>query len=745
MQPETLTTGNLITRWSTQMDPSSPLPEYPRPQLIRPEWINLNGPWDYAIRPKEEDAPQSWEGRIIVPFAVESHLSGVGRRVGSDHRLWYRRRFEAPSLPKGGRLLLHFGAVDWECNVWVNGTQVGTHRGGYDPFAFDVTEALNPEGPQELLVAVWDPTDESDQPRGKQSLKPHGIWYESVTGIWQTVWLEPVPAASVRSLTLLPDIDNDSLRVRVGGLGTESSDLVRIVAKDGEQIVGEVRGPLHQELRLAIPNPKLWSPSHPFLYDLEVEVQRGTEVVDRVASYFGMRKIATGKDAHGRPVLTLNNQPLFQFGPLDQGWWPDGLYTAPTDEALAFDVQATKDYGFNLIRKHVKVEPARWYYHCDRLGLLVWQDMPNANPARDRDEALWVAQSDSEDAVRSQESAAQFERELKAVIDALYSHPSIVMWVPFNEGWGQYETERVANWVASYDPSRLVNGASGWTDRGTNDVLDIHEYPGPSIDHCERDRVPVLGEFGGLGLGLPGHLWVDDGNWGYRSYDTQDRLLLEYTALIHALHGTIAKGLAAAVYTQTTDVEREVNGLITYDREVFKLDPNAVRSLNETVYSEAKVATLLVPTATERPNHPWRLTLERPADTDWTLPEYDDTGWTIAHAPFRGEIVGRLASVAAGTTWPTEEMWLRTVFSWNPSESANALWLEALFVVDQLELYINGKNVTSWKEIRDANRHYRHVDLSEHAHLIRNGVNTLAVHARRTDRRRGVDIGLYGV
>lgn len=743
MQSENRTTRILKTKWSEHVDPLRPLPEYPRPQMVRPEWLNLNGPWDYAIRPRGERAPQNWEGTITVPFAVESYLSGVGRRVGVNRQLWYHRTFHPPVVPQSGRLLLHFGAVDWECTVWVNGVELGVHRGGYAPFSFDITNALVPAGPQELVVCVWDPTDESDQPRGKQSFNPHGIWYEAVTGIWQTVWLEPVPEASIDELAIQPDVDNGCVRVRVSGLGTQANDVVRLVGRDGKRVVGNAQGPLNQELRLPVPDAKLWSPSNPFLYDLDVELIRGDRVVDSVNSYFGMRKIATGNDAHGRPVITLNNEVSFQFGPLDQGWWPDGLYTAPTDEALAFDIQATKDYGFNLIRKHVKVEPARWYYHCDALGILVWQDMPNGNPSRERDAALWVGQGDSEDGPRSEASAHQFEQELKSVIDALRNHPSIVMWVPFNEGWGQYETGRVANWVASYDPYRLVNAASGWTDRGTNDILDVHEYPGPSIELCQRGRVPVLGEFGGLGLGIPGHLWVDDGNWGYRSYEDQERLTQEYRALINALHGPIAKGLAAAVYTQTTDVEREVNGLITYDRELFKLDPKAVRALNESVYAAAPAATILVPTADEE-THTWSLSMHRP-DTHWTQPEYDDTEWRRARAPFLFNVSGRLGTLGEGFNWPTQEIWLRTTFSTDGPSAITALWLEALLAVDRLTLFLNGQVVVTWSEIRDANRHYRHFDLSEHAHLLRSGVNTLCLHARREGERRGIDLGLYGV
>ncbi|NIM52291.1 MAG: hypothetical protein GTN62_13465, partial [Gemmatimonadales bacterium] len=459
----------------------------------------MNGTWDYAIRDSAAARPVEFDGHIVVPFPVESQLSGVMRRVAPNERLWYRRTFSLPDVPEGHRWLLLFGAVDWLARVYLNGEQVGEHRGGYDPFTLDITDALIPQGEQELVVSVWDPTDQGDQPRGKQVLDPHGIWYTAVTGIWQTVWLEPVADVHITGLRIVPDVDAGVVTVSVRAANAAGAARVRAVASAEGRPVAQAEGTLAGVVTLRIPNARLWSPDDPFLYDLTVRLEDS----DSVQSYFGMRKISVDRAEDGHQRLFLNNQPLFQFGPLDQGWWPDGLYSAPTDEALRYDVEVTRRLGFNIARKHVKVEPARWYYHCDRLGLMVWQDMPSGN-------------NDSD------EGKEEFAAELRRVVDALYNHPAIVMWVPFNEGWGQHDTERYVEWLKQYDPTRLVNNASGWSDRGVGDVVDIHRYPGPGMPRLEETRAAVLGEFGGLGLPVEGHLWVNRDNWGYRTYDTRE-------------------------------------------------------------------------------------------------------------------------------------------------------------------------------------------------------------------------------
>ncbi len=561
----------IMTRWAAEVGPENALPEYPRPQMVREDWLNLNGLWDYAIVAKDADRPSAWAGKILVPFAAESALSGVGEPVGPARALWYRRTVDIPKGWRKGRVLLHFGAVDWESTVWVNGREMGTHRGGYDPFSYDITDDLKRGARQEIVLRVLDPTDADNSPiaRGKQVLKPRGIFYTAVTGIWQTAWLEPVPASRIDRLGLTPDIDRGTLTVRpvVAGPG----DGLRLAVKVGLRgaDVASAEGPADAPLVVSLPSAELWSPDAPVLYDLRASLVENGQAVDEVTSYAGMRKISVAKDGRGFNRLLLNNEPLFELGPLDQGWWPDGLYTAPTDAALRSDIEAIKSLGMNMLRKHVKVEPDRLYYWCDKLGLLVWQDMPSALFRREAHGPEVLAARD-----------AQFESEWKAVMDALGAHPSIVMWVPFNEGWGQYDTERIVAATKARDPSRLVNNASGWTDKGVGDVADIHSYPGPAMPPVEEGRAAVLGEFGGLGLPITGHLWQAEGNWGYRNFDDVTAYEARYADLIKNLYPLVDKGLAAAVYTQTSDCEIEVNGLLTYDREVLKLDPARFSALN---------------------------------------------------------------------------------------------------------------------------------------------------------------------
>jgi len=574
--------GPLMTRWGRQVSPQNVHPEYPRPQMVREQWTNLNGLWDYAIRPASEGQPATWDGKMLVPFPIESALSGVMRRVEPTERLWQRRTFRGSRPADGRRVLLHFGAVDWHCEVRVNGQKVGEHIGGYDPFTFDITDALTPTpGEQELVVSVTDPTDTHWQPRGKQVRQPRGIWYTPTTGIWQTVWLEEVPAHYIARLSVVPDLDQSQLQITVHTAGQRGAGRVRVVCLEEEREVAQGEAAVRDgvaQIVLTLRDPKPWSCEQPFLYGLTVRLD---DSGDTIKSYAGLRKISLGKDAKGITRLLLNNRPLFQCGLLDQGFWPDGLYTAPSDAALKYDLEVTKQLGFNMIRKHVKVEPARWYYHCDQLGLLVWQDMPSGDRFIRRGQ---------EDIQRSPESAANFEREWGEILSDLAHFPCIVMWVPFNEGWGQFETARIAQWTKQRDPTRLVNSASGWQDRGVGDVHDIHVYPGPDMPPLEEHRAAVLGEFGGLGLPLEGHTWQSKDNWGYRSYTSREALQEAYGQLQDRLRPLAAKGLSAAVYTQTTDVEIEVNGLLTYDREVLKLDPAQAKAWHEALLKAAAEA-----------------------------------------------------------------------------------------------------------------------------------------------------------
>ena len=568
------------TPWGEQLNPKNVLPEYPRPIMERHEWKNLNGSWNYAITKKGEAAPGNYQGEILVPFAVESSLSGVGKTINEHQELWYQRTFDVPSAWKGKQILLHFGAVDWKADVWVNDVKVGQHTGGFTPFYFDITSALN-KGNNQLVVKVWDPADRGEQPRGKQVERPEGIWYTPVTGIWQTVWLEPVAAQHIAHLKTTPDIDKKTVKVEVA-TNVCSPDKVEVKVFDGKNLVAKGAALNGVPVELTMPEDvKLWSPESPSLYDMEVTLYKDGKAIDQVKSYTALRKFSTHKDKNGITRLQLNNKDYFQFGPLDQGWWPDGLYTAPTDEALVYDLKKIKDFGYNMVRKHVKVEPARWYTYCDQLGLIVWQDMPNGG----RGPAEWQMHKyyDGADAIRSAKSEANYRKEWKEIIDYLYSYPSIGVWVPFNEAWGQFKTPEIAAWTKEYDPSRLVNPASGGNHYTCGDILDLHNYPGPNLYLYDPTRATVLGEYGGIGMALKGHLWLADKNWGYVKFNTPEEVTNEYIKYADHLLELIEKGFSAAVYTQITDVEEEVNGLVTYDRKVIKVDEPKIKAINQKI------------------------------------------------------------------------------------------------------------------------------------------------------------------
>ncbi len=568
------------TRWSSQIDVNNVLPEYPRPLMERSEWMILNGLWNYAILPVGKPAPSAFDGKILVPFAVESSLSGVQKNVGKANELWYEREFTIPSKWKNNRVLLHFGAVDWKTDVWVNDVKVGRHTGGYTPFSFEITTALK-NGSNKLIVKVWDPTNDGYQPRGKQVNKPEGIWYTPVTGIWQTVWLEPVPDKFITQVKTTPNIDINILNIEVATNDFSASDRIEVKVMDGSKVVATAQSINHLPVEIVMPDQvKLWSPDSPFLYDLEISLWSGTKQIDKVKSYAAMRKYSIKRDENGIVRLQLNNKNLFQFGPLDQGWWPDGLYTAPTDEALKFDIQKTKDFGFNMIRKHVKVEPARWYTYCDRLGMIVWQDMPSGDGGPQWQPHQYFSGLEW---LRSPESEANFRKEWKEIIDFLYSNPCIGVWVPFNEAWGQFKTKEIVEWTKEYDPSRLVNPASGGNHYPVGDMLDLHNYPNPALYLYDAQRVTVLGEYGGIGWAVKGHLWEPDRNWGYVQFNSAKEVTDEYVKYAEQLMNLIQHGFSAAVYTQTTDVEVEVNGLMTYDREIIKMDESRVKQINQKI------------------------------------------------------------------------------------------------------------------------------------------------------------------
>jgi beta-galactosidase/beta-glucuronidase len=580
----------VLTRWGRDLDPDNPLPEYPRPQLVRAEhtWRNLNGRWQYAVA--TEDRPHTWDGEIVVPFSPETVLSGVGRQLQPDEWLWYRRAFTVPARRDDNRVLLHFGAVDQSCTVWVNGVQVGAHTGGYLPFTLDITDAVRPDPGQVLEVRVRDLSETGLHARGKQRLDRGTIWYTAQSGIWQTVWVEVVPEQYVEWLRITPHLEQGVLEVVVaaGGGGT-----VDVVVRDGGLVVAEESGRVGEPVRLVVPDPRPWTPDDPHLYDLEVSLA-GSGQRDTVASYAAMRSLGIGPDSQGRRRFLLNGEPILHLGVLDQGYWPDGLLTPPSDEAMVHDIVTMKSLGFTMLRKHVKVEPLRWYHHCDRLGMLVWQDMvngggryrhlvanlPATRPIRisDRRHRLYFREDP--------DARAEFRDEVRQTVALLQSSPSVAAWVPFNEGWGQFDANEIAEEVKALDPTRPVNHVSGWIDQGGGDIKSFHSYlrrfrlPGKWRRRLLRrteKRVYALTEYGGYSLTVPGHDWSTR-EFGYRHFETAEELAAGFVALHREqIEPAVRAGLSATVYTQLSDVEDELNGLLTWDREVLKIPEATVR------------------------------------------------------------------------------------------------------------------------------------------------------------------------
>ena len=529
----------LKTKWADNINEKNVLGEYPRPLMRRKSYVNLNGVWKYAIK-DTKGFPKKMNGDILVPFSPEAALSGVGRQLKPDEFLWYKRSLPEEIRPEAGsRWLLHFGAVDQCAVVYVNGKKQGKHVGGYLPFSFDVTDALQEER-NILTIKVKDYSDTYYYSRGKQKLENGGMFYTAQSGIWQTVWMEPVSANHITRLKTTPDIDKKILTVEAHTATGNPSAVVSVVVSEGGKVVATGKAMQGQPVQLAIENARLWSPENPFLYDMKV---------------------------------------------LDQGWWPDGLYTAPTDEALVYDIKKVKDFGYNMIRKHVKVEPARWYTHCDKLGVIVWQDMPNGDRGPEWQSRQYFK---GVEMVHSAESEANYRREWKEIIDLLYSNPCVGVWVPFNECWGQFKTPDIAAWTKAYDPSRLVNPASGGNHYTCGDILDLHNYPDPDLYLYDPMRATVLGEYGGIGLVMKDHLWMPDRNWGYVKFNNPEEVTTEYIKYAEHLLQLIPRGFSAGVYTQITDVEGEVNGLMTYDRKEIKVNEKKIREMNQKICNSLK-------------------------------------------------------------------------------------------------------------------------------------------------------------
>lgn len=575
---------HICSRWAKDVNSTNTLDQYPRPQLQRGNWQNLNGLWDYAITDSTLKAPQNFDGKILVPYPIESALSGVQRKLTPDKCLWYKKTVELPTIQKHNRILLNFGAIDWQSTIFVNNKEIGQHSGGYQNFFYDITLYVKP-GNNTILVKVYDPSDHGPNPHGKQVLNPSNIYYTPSSGIWQTVWLETVSEEHITRLKSTPDIDKGILNLNINTTGKVDGTFFEIAASANGQVVNrkKISANDHQgNITIDVPNPRLWSPDDPFLYDLSIKLMKGNKILDEVKSYFGMRKINIQKDEKGADRIFLNNKYTYNLGVLDQGFWPEGLYTAPTDEALSFDIKAIKSLGFNTIRKHIKIEPERWYYHADKLGILVWQDF--VNPPHGLPEG----------------SRAIFEKETKETMEQLHNHPSIITWVVFNERWGAYDQERLTNWIKKYDPSRIVDGHSGellyvdnilrepsdspWI---ASDMTDVHSYPNPRNAPAQPNKARVIGEFGGVGVPVAGHEWDDMQGWGYVQV-TPNELKDKYTNMMKEIKQLESLGLSASIYTQPFDVEGEENGLITYDREIIKIPVDEIRAVNRKMVNQTK-------------------------------------------------------------------------------------------------------------------------------------------------------------
>jgi hypothetical protein len=708
----------LMTSFASTIDTSNVLGEYPRPQMVRENWMNLNGIWQFQPGTGfSQTLPTgTLSQKILVPFPVESAISGVMTHYDN---LWYRRTFTIPAEWAGQRILVHFGAVDYESEVYINGQAVGIHIGGYDPFTYDITSKLKDSGLQEIDVKVNDPTNGGGQPRGKQSLTPGGIMYTACSGIWQPVWLEPVPQTSISDLKIVPDLDNSSVVIKAVTLGNDSSLTVRVEVKDGANTVAQLTGIANSNLRIPVTNPKLWSPNSPFLYNLKITLMSGNTPIDSLGSYFGMRKISM-KQVGNVQKLFLNNEPIFQFGPLDQGYWPDGVYTAPTDSAMLFDLQNIKAFGYNMVRKHIKVEPYRWYYYADKLGLLVWQDMPSSNSYTGSPQTI---------------NTTQFKSELEKLVQTHWNSPSIVMWVVFNESQGQHDTPALVSDVMSLDSTRLVNQASGGDYFGVGNILDMHSYPGPGCP-VSTTQALTCGEFGSIGLNVPNHLWGT--GLSFIMVNTEDDLMNTYQDYAKSLMQFKSyNGLSAAVFTQITDVEVEVNGIYTYDRAVCKMDKATLLETNQNVINKNLIITEVLPSSLET-GRSWKYTTSQPTST-WYGTTFNDTGWKSGLGGFgsTGMTGGNVR-----TSWTSSDIWIRQQFDPGSLSAADIDTLELyVFHDEDCEIYFNGVLASTLSGFNTGYQFFPINAAGKNA-IIPNGSNVIAIHCHQTTGGQYIDAGI---
>jgi len=713
--------ARLMTTFASRIDTSNVLGEYPRPQMVRQNWMNLNGIWQYQPGVSANDVLPVGKltSKILVPFPVESAISGV---MEAHDRLWYRRTFTVPAEWAGQRILIHFGAVDYEAQVYVNGHSLGIHKGGYDEFSYDITSYIEGTGAQELTVRVFDPTDLAGQPRGKQTLNPQGIMYTSTTGIWQTVWLEPTPQTSISNIKMTPDVDQSVLNLKISTKGNATNLTVSVAVKNGETVVATFNGAANSNLVIPISNAKLWSPDSPFLYDLDIKLNSNGSGVDSLKSYFGMRKIAMNK-VGAYYKMFFNNEFLFQMGPLDQGFWPDGLYTAPTDAALKYDIEMIKRFGFNMVRKHIKVEPQRWYYWADKLGLMVWQDMPSCN-------SYWTMDA------RPDVDKTAYHSELLKMIDTHFNSPSVIMWVVFNEFQGAHDVKAICDEVMAYDTTRLCNQGSGGPYEDAGDILDVHSYPPPGYPNNNGYQSLVCGEFGGIGYKLSGHVYDKGGS--YVMVDTPTQIADMYNGFMDQLvHFKSNMGLSAAVYTEITDVENEVNGLLSYDRN-SKLGFTRINAANRKAINNNLYMTAVCPaviTATKV----WDYTTTQPA-SNWAQPSFTTTGWTKGQGGFGS--AGTPGAILK-TTWNTNDIWIRRTFVLGGLSQANLDSLKLYVHHDEeCEIYINGVLAAT---LEGFTSNYNIFDISTAAKnaIVQNGSNVIAVHCHQTAGGQYIDAGLY--